>query len=593
MSDNRFNDYPTKRMPSLKDKAEKRAAKHPKYDDYDEYDEDYDSDYDESSGTYNEGYDGYSDDYDNDYNDDDGYNDYEDAAYYTKPVARKTGGEAPKEARKPVRKPAAQKPRKKTPPGYGERRSKGKTAFIGIYIGLLVLAVAACIIAFVLLFQWITRESPMPDLLDRDQTVADNPTTDTAVPAGRPDIRTIASMITGISSDPRGLTLLNLDTLETTDIPFAEDATIANRGNNAMTFSELRIGQILEVRYDANLDEIISVREHAHSWTRAERTNVHVNLDNNTISVGTEAFRFNSQTLVIRRSDGERISISQISPADSVTIVGFGVGQDSTAWMVQIDASSGLLALTNFDEIVNGRVTIGNMHSLFLNDISAPIDVVEGPHAIRVEGENIETFTDSIVITAGQTLTFDLGGVQIRTANLNISTTPANASIYVNDELVTSPVQVGWGEHTIRVAHEGYITEERVVDIASPAVSQRFDLEALVRNATLTIFTSPFNADIYVNNERVGAANPNLVLELPPGSYSITARMAGHTDYFFSIGLASGQEVSRSITMVPVVVQPPTPPVDDTGDDTGDEDDSTNAPNLVIPPPPQQLPANP
>jgi len=551
MSDNRFKDYPTKRIPSFDHKNSNEMPQ--SHTDYDE----------------------------------DDYEDYDDALepeYDTKPMRRRR--EQPersvsRNARSADYNQPERRQRRSQSAYYKDKpQSKSKTAFIGIYIGLLVLAVAACITVFVLVFQWISREAPNPgDLFEREPSVTDD-ANEPVRPAGRPDIRNITTMITGITSDPRGLTMLNLETMQTSELLLSEAAEISDARGNDMTFSELRIGQLLEVNYDARIPEITSVRENPRAWTRAERTNVHVNFDNSTIAVGHEAFEFNSQTLVLHR--GERIPVGQIRAADSVTVVGIG----STAWMIQLDASSGSLQLSNTDEIINGRITIGNLHPLFLAEITGPIDVVEGPHRITVEGENIETFGQNVVIVPGQTLTFDLSVVEFSTATLTITTTPADANIFINNEPETSPAEVSFGEHTVRVQREGYITEERTINVTRAAETIRFNLEAVVLDARFTIFTTPTNAEVFVNNERIG--NSNILLLIPPGSHNIMVRLDGHIDYSFSVNLSPGQETSRSITLTPIAVNvPDVPHIPDT---PGDNNDSTGSPGLTIPPPPPPIP---
>jgi len=552
MSDNRFKDYPTKRIPSLKQENSDEISQ--SHIDYDE--EDYD------------------------------YEDYDDEAiepeYDTKPIRRRREPEdhVPRGSRRAEYGQPQKRPRKNPSAYYGDKpqHSRSRTAFIGIYIGLLVIAVAACITVFVLVFQWMAREGPNPgELFEREPSVTDE-TNEPVAPAGRPDIRRIETMITGIASDPRGLVLLDLETLEANiEMPLSEEAAILDRSNNAITFSELRIGQLVQVEYDARMPEITSVREHPHARVFSERRNAIIDLENLTISVGHDAtFLFNSQTLIWDRGLGERIPIDRISPADSVTVIGLR----DTAWMIQLDAASGSLQLSNTNEIINGRITVGSLHPLFLSEITGPIDVVEGPHHITVTGDNIEDFETTIVIVPRQTITLDLGAIELSTATLNITTTPADANIFINDEPVTSPAEVSFGEHTVRVEHDGYVTEERVVDVTRPTETIRFELEAVIQDAILILFTSPANTEIFVNNEPVGRANPNIILDLPPGSYSIMARLDSHVDYTFNIQLSPGQEVTRSMTLTPIAILIPNVP-----DTPGDNNDDTG-PGFFIPPPP-------
>jgi len=561
MSDNRFKDYPTKRIPSLNQRKGNEMHHSPiDHDEYDDY-EDYD-DYDDESI---------------------------EPIYDTKPAqrrqsplertdtrySRRTEENRSTRLRQSRQVTHENRPRKRTGGNPPNRRNQAKTAFTAIYIGLLVIAVAVCITILVFLVQWLAREGPNPaDLIpDREHAANGENGNEQTLPPGRPDIRNMTTMITGINSDPRSLVMLNLDTMLTDEIPLSDEAEFTDRRGNEITFSQLRIGQLVNISYDARMPVITVVRENPRSWERAERTNVHVNIENLTISVGHEAFEFNSQTLVLHR--GEPINISQIRPADSVTITGVG----STAWMVQLDASSGLLLLSNTDAIVNGRITVGNLHPLFLDEITGSFDVAEGPHRVVVEGDNIETFIENIVITHGQTFNLDLGIIEVSTATLNITTTPVDANIFINNELVTSPAQVSFGEHNIRVERDGYVTQERVVNVTNSTDNIQFNLEPVVHYARLTINATPANAEIFVGNILVGRANPSMIIEIAPGSYTIIARMYGYLDYTFNITLTSGQETTRSVILSPILVSDP--------GDTNDNESPSGG--FTIPPPPPPI----
>jgi len=537
MSDNRFKDFPTKRIPSIDKKKPDYFA------DFYE-DEEYEDD-----------------DYDDSYEDDD-----YDTAEYDQEYDARPGGTARRRVdhSSQMRSYEERKARRNRNGGgqYGNRRKssireKSKAAITALYIGLLVVVVAVCVTALILGFQWLMREGPTPDDFLPRPPITENGNDDeqdSQAVTGRPDIRTFSAMITGITTNSRGLTLLNIDTETSISMPLDEDADIINRMGSAMYFSQLRIGQLVDIRYDARFPQIVEIRENARAWNRDARTNVQINIENRTISVGHEAFEFNSQTLVMHR--GEHIPISQIRPADSVSIMGLGI----MAWLIELDSASGSLQLTNTDHIVNGRIAIGNLHPLFLDEITDPIDIPEGPHVINVEGDNIEPFQETITIVAGQIRTLSLGDIALTQATIEIDVTPANAFIFINDQRVqpmAGMLQVDFGEMTIRVEREGYITEERELYIDSPTNSLTFDLEEEVVIAHIVLFTTPSNAEIYVNGNFVGRATPSITLQVHPGVYNIVARATGYMDYNASIMVSAGDEITRNITLTPVVTHTP------------------------------------
>ena len=555
MSENRFDKYPTKRMPSVnkdtQDVRQKYTSKNYVPPDPTPEDEDY-----------------YTDDYEYDYeygDEEDAYEDEEDNNYAPPPPRRRP----PQDTRR-----RTTKGRRPT-----SIKQKGKSAFISVYIGLLFLAVAICVVTFIFVFQWIVREAPNPNDINlgtgNNNLIAEGDT----VPVGRPDIRNITALVTGISTDPRELILLNLESSLTDVIPIAENATFHNRNGNEMTFSQLRVGHLLDINYDARFPEIVSVRENPRAWDRNERTNVLINLENFTISVGHEAFEFNNQTLVLHR--GEPFPIENIRPADSVSIAGLG----TTAWMIQLDAASGGLSITNADHIINGRITIGNLHPLFLEEITEAINIPEGPHHIVIEGDNIANFADNIVITPGQTFNLDLGNIELVQATVNINTTPTEATVFINGEEQTEPgpFMLDFGEHTIRVEHEGYVTAIETVTITDPTQTVAIALEAEATTGQVTLFITPRDAHLLVNGMSVPLTGESTLLELEAGTHNLTAIREGYLNYVLVLTITPGEQITQTIHMevVPqLVTEPPTA-------------ETTTAPEgpqlqLPIPPPPTQ-----
>ena len=440
---------------------------------------------------------------------------------------------------------------------------KAKSAFTAAYIAVLVVAVAVCIIIFVFALQWFMESGPRIDITP----TVPNDNTDVTEPIGRPEIRDFLAQITEISSNPRELTLFDINANTWRTLPLPDDANINNRSNNPISFTQLRVGQLIEVSYDARRDEITTVRESVRARELTDRSNLHVNMENRTISVGHEVFTFDNNTLVLNRN-GEPFDLSELGRDDSVNITSYG----SMAWLIQLHSSHGHIQVSNGDLIQNGVISIGNL-TFPLSDITELLSIPEGPHRIVVEGSNIDTFIDNIIIEPGQTLQLDLGNLQIHMSTLHIITTPADAVIFVNDELLEepSPVILPFGQHVIRVEREGYEPLEETVTLTAQVDSIRFDLDAVPRYATITIHTIPSGAEIFINHIPVGRSPWSQ--ELPPGEHTIAARLPGWQDYVAFVTLEAGQNYQR-VMQLAVATQPP----------ADGSTEPTTRPLLILPP---------
>jgi len=430
--------------------------------------------------------------------------------------------------------------RRQVPP-----KKDSRSTLLLVYIALLVVAIAVCVTVFVFAFRWVVNNPPEGIVVPDAGPIIAEPGNGAAT-AGR-EITEMVGLIVAISSNPRGLTLLDLETEQTREMPFDDEIIFRNRINNPIAFTQLRVGQVMEISYDEDSLEITVVRESADAWEHMAQTNVHVNLDNRTISIPHEPpFTFTSQTLVLHNN--EPFPIGQIGPMDSITIVGLG----TTAWLIQLDAAHGFFEIENFDAIENGVITIGNLHPLPIDEIVEPITLSDGTHRVVVDGDNIEPFIENIVIVQGQTFILDLSEVQQRMSVLHVVISPADARIFINDEDMQSPVSIVFGTHTIRVEHEDYFTEERTITITERVMSERFALEPIPRIpepnlALVAIRSQPSNASVYINGVFTGTTDGDFTV--PSGIHAITIRLPGFYDNTFHITVSEGDEIDRIVIM--------------------------------------------
>ncbi|MCL1846046.1 MAG: PEGA domain-containing protein [Defluviitaleaceae bacterium] len=422
------------------------------------------------------------------------------------------------------------------------RQQKGpnsKAVFTGFFIAFLMLAIGLVLVGLLILISNVNSAvDGMPFFACSDPAVPpDAIVNNPAEPVVLVDMSSQTSMITGISISgaTRTLTLLDITTHRTADFNVPEDTRILDRHNGPLTFGELRVGNMIDISYDRNTSNIAALNESRQAWTRPGRTNVNIDIEDFTVTLGNESWNFNSQTLVLYR--GEPFSITQVRPINSVTLI----GQGDTVWLVQVDAAHGFLQFTNTDMVANPRIMIGTNIVLGPEDITSDIDLAEGSHRIMIEGDNIEPFIDEIVIHQGQTTRLNMGDIPLRAAIINIAVSPDDAIIIVNGEEHenTAPAQVEFGENLVRVEREGFIPQEQQLDISQAISWLTFELVEISHEGTLVIFTVPTNAEIFVDNVFVGHS-PH-TQSVAPGNITVTARLPGHADSQTSI-IVTGNE---------------------------------------------------
>jgi len=446
--------------------------------------------------------------------------------------------------------PVGRRPRSNTGGNTTRRRrdsyddqpsAKRKSQFTNFYITMLILGVGICLTIFIAVSQAVGRSGSGNSGNNSNINLPVQPTPAPVLPTiVRPDRRDFTAMVSEIDhfSDPRIITFMDVSDRRIRHFPVADNVSLSTRHGRPMTFGELRIGQLVEVAYDGNNQEVFIINDSVQAWEHRSRNNVQINIEESTATLGNQVFNFNSQTLITYR--GELFSIAQITHNDTITMTGIG----DTVWTITVDAAHGFLQLVNSDIVINGRIRVdtNNATNIFrsLEDVTEPITLIEGTHRIIIEGANIETFIQDITIEQGRTYDLNLGEVILRPARLHLHVQPSYAEIFINGELFdgTGPALLTFGEQHIRVESEGYLPQEQTIHIYRDNAHIQFDLVRIVRDYTLVIFTSPTNAQIFINNELVGYST--ITVQVHPGTHHITARLPGHIDSNSSVYVAEG-----------------------------------------------------
>ena len=402
-------------------------------------------------------------------------------------------------------------------------QKRRKSMFSAFYTVLALLGVGVCLTVMVVVAQNFLDNPPeIGAVPSPTPSIEGSPT----VPVGSVELRQQTVLVENLSlvGGSRRLTLMDVNTRLSREFIVIDTAIILSRAGSPMTFNDLRVGHILDISYDARGMEIHNINESVQAWERRSRTNVIVDMNTATISIGNESWNFNSQTLVLYQ--GRTFPIAQIRPIDSVTVSGFG----DTAWFVQLDAGHGFLRFTNTDMITNGTLMIGTHLFFALADVTEQLTLSEGTHRILVDGNNIEAFIHYVDIEQGRTITVNLAEVQFRQASLTIIVSPIDADVFINGMLhdVTEPAMLEFGEHVIRVESPGFYPQEETIEIASVRQILQFELEEIILDGQVRVFTDPSNAEVFIDNVFVGYTP--VVATVRPGEHIINVRMRGHSE---------------------------------------------------------------
>jgi len=160
---------------------------------------------------------------------------------------------------------------------------------------------------------------------------------------------------------------------------------------------------------------------------------------------------------------------------------------------------------------LDGKPASGTTHSL-----------TPGSHTLKIEKEGFKT-EEKIINVSEQQVFFEIALTRQPDAGLQIETTPAGASVYLDGvNLGTTPLAVFYkpGTYPIRIVKEGYVTiEGQTLEVALPQTRKSYTLEENVGFLTINTHSG---ASVYFNDRLI--ANPKNV-KLPPQLVKVKVTM--------------------------------------------------------------------
>ena len=131
---------------------------------------------------------------------------------------------------------------------------------------------------------------------------------------------------------------------------------------------------------------------------------------------------------------------------------------------------------------------------------------------------------------------------------LLMSVEPANATVYVNDQLQqvqngTLTMLLPMGEYSYRVEAPAYETQSGTFTVGNEKVTLPIKLKSTM--ATLSVSTGTTGTQIFINDQQRGTSSWQGTL--PPGTYRVEGRLAGHRTHRQNVTLASRDQQQVTI----------------------------------------------
>ncbi|MGN0374857.1 MAG: PEGA domain-containing protein [Butyrivibrio sp.] len=277
------------------------------------------------------------------------------------------------------------------------------------------------------------------------------------------DVSSLA-VITNVDYENKIIEFYKIETEEECMYSYNVGTTVLTKTGRTSSIQSLSKGDVVDIYYDPVSFKIsqIQISPDSQVWENINVTSFSVNDSTRSMTVGTSLFYYKDDLYVV--SDEERISVTELTGADRLTIRGVG----NRIVSVIVDKGHGYITLKGADIFLGGLVDIGGSIIKVIEE-NMLIIVPEGTHKVEVRnGDNIAE--KYVTVARGEQCVADFSDVAANiteTGSIKFDINIGNASLYIDnvkrDQSNTLTLSVG--KHSVIVTAEGYVTYSSYIDV--------------------------------------------------------------------------------------------------------------------------------
>lgn len=233
---------------------------------------------------------------------------------------------------------------------------------------------------------------------------------------------------------------------------------------NHMSVSDIHQGDVVDISGADSDGKAKRIQKSDKVWTNDTVTNFSVDKDKSMFKIGGSSYRLGERTMIFSGSDV--IDTDSLTVQDKLAVVGI----DKNIVSISVTTGHGTLQLSNTSLFEGSFLQLGDrIFAEITKDMS--LDVPEGSYTLAVANNGWGDSTD-IEIKRGEITKVnlnDLKGEGPKKSSILFEVDVQSAKIYVDDSEIdyTSPVEITYGKHTLKVTADGYDTWTRTLYVNS------------------------------------------------------------------------------------------------------------------------------
>lgn len=274
----------------------------------------------------------------------------------------------------------------------------------------------------------------------------------------------ILCVITGVDEENSLIEFYKVDTEETNRYSFDAGTKVLTKAGRDISIKSVPKGSVVDMYYDPNTYIIskVQISKEKKVWENSKVTSFFVDETTKSLKVGTSLYYYKDDVYVV--SDGEKISINQLTQGDTLIVHGI----DNRIISIVVDKGHGYLTLEGEDIFVGGLVDVGGTLVKVIEDDMLLI-VPEGVYKVEVRKDN-NIAEKYVTVVRGERCVADFSDVAANvttTGSVKFNINIKDAKLYIDNigRNHLNTLTLTTGKHTIVVMAEGYNTYKSTIEV--------------------------------------------------------------------------------------------------------------------------------
>ena len=199
----------------------------------------------------------------------------------------------------------------------------------------------------------------------------------------------------------KSVTYLDIDKREIINYKVKPTTKIQDAYENMMSYEEMEPGDVVEIVYQPQKENLVCIRLAKEAFTKSNMTNLEIDRSNRTITIGNKIYYYNGQTNIMDNMKNP-INMHQISDYDVLELKGI----KNDIYSIQVVEKESYLQLGQLP-IYEGVLEIDRTRQIPLKENLPVIPMTPGEHKVTLQLKGYKPIVTTLTMESGKTLDYN------------------------------------------------------------------------------------------------------------------------------------------------------------------------------------------